>query len=104
MQKTGGGVEIRQDFISFSPVRCCPTKARSQPAAQDCAPKRISASRNGAWVWGCVSARERVGLARRLAGAGRPASQRVFQGQLELPVGSGCDITGRRKTLGPGFL
>lgn len=38
-----------------------------------------------------------------LAGGYRLASQRVFQGQLELPAGSGCDITGRRKTLGPGF-
>lgn len=36
-------------------------------------------------------------------GAGSPASKRDFQGQLELPAGSGCDITDRRKTLGPGF-
>lgn len=33
------------------------------------------------------------------------ASQRVFQGQPELPaVGSGCDITGHRKALSPGVL
>lgn len=38
-----------------------------------------------------------------MVGAGRPAAQRVFQGQLELPAGSGCDITDRRKSLGPGF-
>lgn len=34
-------------------------------------------------------------------GAGRTDSRRLFPGQ---PAGSGCDITGRRKTLGPGFL
>lgn len=45
-----GAGEILQGFISFPPARCCPVKARSQPAAQDPVPKRSSASRNGAWV------------------------------------------------------
>lgn len=79
-----------------------PWKLGTSQRRGNCAPKRTSAPRNGAWVW--VRTHERVCPVWWVVGAGRPASQRVFQGQLELPVGSGCDITGQRKTLGPEFL
>lgn len=87
MQKDGAGKTL-QDFTSFPPARCCPVKARSQPAVRDPVPKRSSASRNGAWV-------------PTRGGGWPPWGLGTFPG---LPAGSGCDITGRRKTLGPGFL
>lgn len=101
----GGGGENTPGFHLLSPAPCCPVKAG---ASQRHGTARQEGSQHPGMVRGCgcvsVPTHQPASPRRRMVGAGGPASKRVFQGQLELPAGSGCDITDRRKTLGPRFL
>lgn len=99
-----GGGENTLGFHLLSPAPCCPVKAgaRQRPGTA-----RQGESQHPGMVRGCgwerVPTHEPASPRRLMVGASSPASKRVFQGQLELPAGSGCDITDRRKSLGPGF-